>query len=61
MPGIDIYNLAPEAYGAVIGEPSGHNIPAIRNFMETNCIVTFDTVAEFVVFFNRYLICCTHD
>ena len=29
MPGIDIYNLEPEAYGAVVEEPSGHNIPAI--------------------------------
>jgi uroporphyrinogen decarboxylase len=29
MPGIDIYNLEPEAYGATIGQPSGHNIPAI--------------------------------
>jgi len=29
MPGIDIYNLEPEAYGAEIQEPSGHNIPAI--------------------------------
>jgi uroporphyrinogen decarboxylase len=29
MPGIDIYNLEPEAYGAVIDQPSGHNIPAI--------------------------------
>ncbi|VGO17795.1 hypothetical protein PDESU_06397 [Pontiella desulfatans] len=29
MPGIDIYNLEPEAYGAVVSEPSGHNIPAI--------------------------------
>lgn len=29
MPGIDIYNLEPEAYGAVVSEPAGHNIPAI--------------------------------
>lgn len=29
MPGIDIYNLEPEAYGAVVEQPSGHNIPAI--------------------------------
>jgi uroporphyrinogen decarboxylase len=29
MPGIDIYNLEPEAYGAVIEQPTGHNIPAI--------------------------------
>jgi uroporphyrinogen-III decarboxylase len=29
MPGIDIYNLEPEAYGAVIAPPSGNNIPAI--------------------------------
>jgi len=29
MPGIDIYNLEPEAYGAVIEQPDGHNIPAI--------------------------------
>lgn len=29
MPGIDIYNLEPEAYGAVVKEPQGHNIPAI--------------------------------
>jgi uroporphyrinogen decarboxylase len=31
MPGIDIYNLEPEAYGAVIKKPSGHNIPAIEH------------------------------
>lgn len=31
MPGIDIYNLEPEAYGAVIERPSGHNIPAIEH------------------------------
>jgi uroporphyrinogen decarboxylase len=31
MPGIDIYNLEPEAYGAVIEEPSGSAIPAVRN------------------------------
>lgn len=29
MPGIDIYNLEPEAYGARIDQPTGHNIPAI--------------------------------
>jgi len=29
MPGIDIYNLEPEAYGAVVEEPGGCNIPAI--------------------------------
>jgi uroporphyrinogen decarboxylase len=29
MPGIDIYNLEPEAYGAVIEEPEGCAIPAI--------------------------------
>jgi uroporphyrinogen decarboxylase len=29
MPGIDIYNLEPEAYGAVVTPPSGHNIPAV--------------------------------
>jgi uroporphyrinogen decarboxylase len=29
MPGIDIYNLEPEAYGAAVEDPSGHNIPAI--------------------------------
>ena len=29
MPGIDIYNLEPEAYGATVEKPSGHNIPAI--------------------------------
>lgn len=29
MPGIDIYNLEPEAYGAVIDEPEGCAIPAI--------------------------------
>jgi uroporphyrinogen decarboxylase len=29
MVGIDIYNLEPEAYGARIDQPSGHNIPAI--------------------------------
>lgn len=27
--GIDVYNLEPEAYGAVIREPSGTNIPSI--------------------------------
>ena len=31
MPGIDIYNLEPEAYGAVIEPPSGHNIPGIEH------------------------------
>ena len=31
MPGIDIYNLEPEAYGAVIEEPSYSAIPAVRN------------------------------
>ncbi len=29
MPGIDIYNLEAEAYGAVVQEPSGAGIPAI--------------------------------
>jgi len=29
MPGIDIYNLEPEAYGAVVERPVGENIPAI--------------------------------
>jgi uroporphyrinogen decarboxylase len=29
MPGIDIYNLEPEAYGAVVEQPEGCNIPAI--------------------------------
>jgi uroporphyrinogen decarboxylase len=29
MPGIDIYNLEPEAYGARIDEPIGNNIPAV--------------------------------
>lgn len=29
--GIDVYNLEPEAYGAVIGEPSGVNIPSISS------------------------------
>jgi uroporphyrinogen decarboxylase len=29
MPGIDIYNLEPEAYGAEVQKPTGHNIPAI--------------------------------
>ena len=29
MPGIDIYNLEPEAYGAVVEEPDGYSIPAI--------------------------------
>lgn len=29
MPGIDIYNLEPEAYGALIERPIGENIPAI--------------------------------
>jgi len=31
MPGIDIYNLEPEAYGGVIEQPTGHNIPAIEH------------------------------
>jgi len=31
MPGIDIYNLEPEAYGAVLEEPSYCAIPAVRN------------------------------
>ena len=31
MPGIDIYNLEPEAYGAVLEEPSYSAIPAVRN------------------------------
>ena len=31
MPGIDIYNLEPEAYGAVLEEPSYCSIPAIRH------------------------------
>jgi uroporphyrinogen decarboxylase len=39
MPGIDIYNLEPEAYGAVIEPPSGHNIPAISRH-------PFDEVSE---------------
>ncbi len=30
MPGIDIYNLEPEAYGAVLEEPSEAAIPAVR-------------------------------
>ncbi|NOX53080.1 MAG: hypothetical protein GXP27_01300 [Planctomycetes bacterium] len=30
MPGIDIYNLEPEAYGATIVPPSGSGIPAIE-------------------------------
>jgi uroporphyrinogen decarboxylase len=29
MPGIDIYNLEPEAYGAVVVDPGGSGIPAI--------------------------------
>ena len=29
MPGIDIYNLEPEAYGATVEKPVGENIPAI--------------------------------
>ncbi len=31
MPGIDIYNLEPEAYGAVLEEPSDCAIPAVRH------------------------------
>jgi len=31
MPGIDIYNLEVEAYGAVIEEPIGDPIPAVKN------------------------------
>lgn len=30
MPGIDIYNLEPEAYGAPVEMPTGNNIPAIK-------------------------------
>lgn len=30
MPGIDIYNLEAESYGAKVEQPVGHNIPAIR-------------------------------
>jgi len=30
MPGIDIYNLEPEAYGAVIAKPHGIGIPGVR-------------------------------
>jgi len=30
MPGIDIYNLEPEAYGAVIEQPHGIGIPGVR-------------------------------
>ena len=29
MPGMDIYNLEPEAYGATVEKPEGENIPAI--------------------------------
>lgn len=29
MPGIDIYNLEPEAYGATVARPDGEDIPAI--------------------------------
>ena len=36
MPGIDIYNLEPEAYGAVIEEPSDCAIPAVRNHPISN-------------------------
>jgi len=36
MPGIDIYNLEPEAYGAKIDRPTGENIPAIgRHIFDT--------------------------
>ena len=31
MPGIDIYNLEPEAYGAVLEEPTCCTIPAVRH------------------------------
>ncbi len=31
MPGIDIYNLEPEAYGAVIEQSCGNNIPGIEH------------------------------
>ncbi len=30
MPGIDIYNLEPEAYGATVARPDGEDIPAIN-------------------------------
>lgn len=36
MPGIDIYNLEPEAYGATVEKPVGENIPAIgRHIFDT--------------------------
>ena len=36
MPGIDIYNLEPEAYGAVVVEPSDCAIPAVQNHPISN-------------------------
>lgn len=36
MPGIDIYNLEPEAYGATVEEPVEENIPAIRRHVLPN-------------------------
>lgn len=36
MPGIDIYNLEPEAYGAVVEKPVEENIPAIRHHVIEN-------------------------
>lgn len=42
MPGIDIYNLEPEAYGAVIDQPVGENIPAIAKHPFTSVKALLD-------------------
>jgi len=41
MPGIDIYNLEPEAYGATVEQPFEDNIPAIRRHIlpHTGCLL----------------------
>lgn len=42
MPGIDIYNLEPEAYGAPVERPEGENIPAIRRHVLDSARRLFD-------------------
>ncbi|MGL4593273.1 MAG: uroporphyrinogen decarboxylase family protein [Thermoguttaceae bacterium] len=42
MPGIDIYNLEVEAYGAVLEEPEGCAIPAVRNHPFQSIDAIFD-------------------
>lgn len=42
MPGIDIYNLEPEAYGAVVEQPVEENIPAIREHVFSSVAALLD-------------------